>query len=487
VNWTFSEASSYLTGLVPGKIKLGFTRKKDLSFSSTDGWSHFIQAIVQGELPQNIHLTDILTTQLLTALQIHFGEPLPEGNAAVTSKSFFSLKLSEHESQIVAHESSQKWIAIQLGASQEAKTWAPANWAAFLELVLKKNPDYSVILLGGKEDLPREKEIIRLIGRPAQVRSLVGQTGFDLWATIISRAQWLISADTAAIHLASVLGTRVLNISVGPVRWAETGPYGNGHYVVACSRNEPHDCGDHVSPQAVYGAWSYAANEWSHRRQLPVESHFARLALTEHLGMIDIRRARIRDTDSGGGLVYDQMISRPMDVREWASMALGHMARSWYCGWVPSVGQELRRERIGPSLIQKLRELDEASRVLEKICNEASLTSLALKKRSERLRSDRVMRIQDREEIRELARKLFELDELIERLGRAQTPLQAFSQISKVLMHNLAGDHLADLGQESAECYRQLGEGITILREWLKHTLGLARPMAVRAAQPTPV
>jgi ADP-heptose:LPS heptosyltransferase len=501
VNWTFSEASSYLTGLLPGKVKLGFTRKKDLSFSSADGWTHFIQAVVQEGLDQNIHLTDILTTQLLTALQIHFGEPLPEGNAAVTSKSFFSLKLSERDTRILAHESSQKWIAIQLGAGDESKTWDSRNWARFIELVLKRNPDYSIVLLGGKEDLKRERELIRLVGRSPALTSLVGQTDFDLWASVISRAQWLVACDTAAIHLASVLGTRVLNISVGPARWTETGPYGNGHYVVtsslacaACAAgpddkaaSEPHACREHVTGEAAYATWSYAATEWAHRRQDRIEGHFARLGYPEHLTSIDVRRARIRDTESGGGLVYEQMLQRPLTSDEWLSMTLGHIARSWYCGWVPPVGQELRRERIGPALIQKLRELDEATKVLEKVCGEASLTAMSLKKRGEKLRSDRLMRVQDREEIKDLARKLFELDELMERLGRAQQPLQAFSCMAKVLMHNLSGDHLADLGQESAECYRQLGEGIAILRDWLKHTLGLARPMAIRPSQPAPV
>ena len=63
--------------LLPSRVKLGYSRRKDLTMLSADGWSHYIQAVVQGGVAQNIHLTDILTTQLLTALQIHFGEPRP--------------------------------------------------------------------------------------------------------------------------------------------------------------------------------------------------------------------------------------------------------------------------------------------------------------------------------------------------------------------------------------------------------------------------
>ena len=83
MNWSYSDASSYLTAMIPATVKLGYTRAKDQAFSCSDGWSHYMQAIVQGRVDQNIHLTDILTTQLLTALQIHVGDPVDAGDQPV--------------------------------------------------------------------------------------------------------------------------------------------------------------------------------------------------------------------------------------------------------------------------------------------------------------------------------------------------------------------------------------------------------------------
>ena len=40
INWTFSETSSYLTALLPGFIKTGYSRRDDGSLSAIDGWSH---------------------------------------------------------------------------------------------------------------------------------------------------------------------------------------------------------------------------------------------------------------------------------------------------------------------------------------------------------------------------------------------------------------------------------------------------------------
>ena len=507
VNWSYSEASSFLTGLLPARVKLGYSRRKDLTMLSADGWSHFIQAVVQagGALSQNIHLTDILTTQLLTALQIHVGEPAADAGSAVTSKSFFTLQLGERDLGVLSRESSRKWMAIQLGSARRVRSWSPAQWADYIGLVLRKNADYSIVLLGSasRADREREREMMALLQDQEadlkRVVSLVGQTDFDLWASVVSRAHWLLSGDTAAIHLASVLGTRVMNIATGGVRWGETGPYGNGHYVLSASEPcaacdattgadetgaTPHACQDRITPEAAYAVWSYGSTEWVHRRSFTLESHFAKLGCGADLPGIRVFRGRIRDTEAGGGLVYEPVLQRSMEYGEWTAMALGHIARSWYCGWVPPVGAELARERMSPALVKRLRTLDEATKVLAKIYGEACLTSLTLKKKSERLRSDRIMGIQDRQEVRELAHKLYELDELIERMGRTETPLLAFARMSKVLMHNLHGDHLADLGQESAECYRQLTEGLSILRDWVKHTLELTRPVALVSTNP---
>jgi ADP-heptose:LPS heptosyltransferase len=503
VNWSYSESSSYLTGLLPARVKLGYSRRKDTTFCSVDGWSHYMQAVVQNGVQQNIHLTDILTTQILTALQIHFGESTCSGDAPVTSKSFFNLETNPSDLGWCWRDLSRKWIAVQLGAAQESKTWSAENWALTIHKIIERNPGYSVVLLGGSDDKYRAQTIISrletLLGvnplSAKHVMSLVGETDFDLWASVISSCQWVFSCDTAAVHLASVLGTRVLNVSVGPVRWAETGPYGNGHYVVtSCERceacvaeskvPEDHSCREDVSPDSVYAAWSYGSLEWSHRRQTPFETHVDTLKLKSGIEKVKVLRAKIRATQDGGGVYYEPLTSNGLLESEWMGMVIGQVARAWYCGWVPPIGQEIQREKMSPALIQKLRELDDSAKVLSQIYNESAMTALALNKKSSGLKSDKVMRLDDRNELRDLGNKLTELDALVERLGRTQPSLKAFLQMSKVLMHNLRGDGLADLGKESAACYRQLNEGVSVLKDWLDHSLKLAKPVALPRKPP---
>ncbi len=482
MNWSYSEPSSYLTSLLPGRVKLGYLRRKDLSFGCADGWSHYIQAIVQSGMNQNIHLTDILTTQLLTVLQIHAGEPANDGNSPLTSKNFFSLSfdspalLKSGGKEWTWRDISKKWVAIQLGDQTNKTHLNASHWAQLIRLISKQYPDYRFVLLGE----PGERETSRLIlselgetlGRNP-VLSLVGQTDFDLFASVIGASQWLFSEDGPAIALASVLGTRVFHLSHADARWSEVGPYGNGHYTLF-DRN-----GSALTPESIFCAWSYGAQEWEHHRHKTLDQHFSENGLPLELRKLQIYRSKIRNAADGGGIVYESLVAHPFRVSDWSAMVMGHIARAWYCGWVPPVGKELKRTMINPGLIRELRELEESSHQLEKICTDASSLATLLNRRSAKLPSDRIMDIRDKEELQSLGKRLMELDRQIERAGKKHECLQSFTYMFQVLMHNLNGEQLSDLGRESAISYRQLSEGIAILRDWLKHTLQLAKPRAL--------
>ncbi|OFZ82464.1 MAG: hypothetical protein A2583_01670 [Bdellovibrionales bacterium RIFOXYD1_FULL_53_11] len=477
VNWSFSSASSYLAGLVPAFVKLGYSRRTDNTFACEDGWSQYMQAFVQDRVDQNIHVTDILTTQLLTALQIHLGEPENVGNNTVTSKAFFATDPPPRE---VFDSPFTKWIAIQLGASQKEKTWKAGSWARTASIIMNNHPECGIILLGGREERELETAFMNSLEADfagnGRVRSFVGATDFDKWASIIGSCQWLFSADTAAVHLASVLGTRVLNVSVGPVKLAETGPYGNGHYVVSSAHED-------VTPEAVYAAWSYGSGEWSHNLRVPFEKHAEGLGIGKDvLSNARVQRSKIRPSEEGGGVVYEPMIKRELRVGEWIGMAMGHIARTWYCGWTPAVGSEITRDLVSRTLVQSLRQAEKQLAVLSRLLVEGHLMASSISRKSMSLHSQKIMDVRDRMEIQELGAKLAELDQHIDAATASHVVLEPIGKMSKVLMHNLHGNSLVEISRASAAAYQQLNHGAGILRDWIKHTLSLARPVAVMDA-----
>jgi hypothetical protein len=168
-------------------------------------------------------------------------------------------------------------------------------------------------------------------------------------------------------------------------------------------------------------------------------------------------------------------------------MVMGHIARSWYCGWVPTIGQEITRDTISPSLLKEMRQLEESTTVLSKICSQAMLIANTLNHRGSHLKSASVMGLKDKEEIQDLGQKLLELQALVERLGKTQPPLLAFSHMLMVHMHHLKGNHLTEMGKETAACYKSLNEGVAIFSSWIRHTLELVKPVALRTSHITAI
>jgi hypothetical protein len=65
-----------------------------------------------------------------------------------------------------------------------------------------------------------------------RVINLQGRTDLGELAARLSLAHLLVSGDTGTLHLAAALGTRTLGVFLGPASCFETGPYGEGHYVL---------------------------------------------------------------------------------------------------------------------------------------------------------------------------------------------------------------------------------------------------------------
>lgn len=474
LNWTFSESSSHLTSLIPAKVKLGFGRNAESTLTCLDGWTHYMQAIIQGKVRQNIHVTDLLTTQLLTALQIHEGEPTSQGTSA--PKRFFELNLTRSALPELM-QSQTKWIGIQLGASHKAESWPVEEWKQLISKILTRHSDYGIMIFGSKKETPLLQDLFGNADfKPedfSRILPLVGQSHFDEWAYAISRCHWLISADTAAIHLASTVGTRVLNISFGDSRFEETGPYGSGHLIVA--RTD----GDTPTSDAVYGIWSLHHSDWSRDRNRTVETHFSELGFTNDLSTLIAKKSRVRSPDDGGGVTYESLNKGSVSTADWCSRVMGDIARTWYCGWVPPVGQGLAREELSPDILRTLRETIPLAEEVEKDYARAQYVAQQIAIKSGKQKSDRLMGIEAKQELGALGQELCELEASVKMKSATNTLLDGFQKMHTVMMHNLKGTHLKDIANESAASFTQLVEGIRILKTWAKHTLELSRPRKI--------
>ncbi|MCX5907588.1 MAG: glycosyltransferase family 9 protein [Deltaproteobacteria bacterium] len=131
-----------------------------------------------------------------------------------------------------------KVIGLQLGCGGNLRRWPAENFAS-LAYDLVRNRKMPIVLFGSKDEAHLGKAFSRKWKEVAgeepprdYVINLIGKTSIPQLAKALKRCDLLITGDTGTMHLAASVGTRVLAIFLGTALCHETGPYGNGHFVI---------------------------------------------------------------------------------------------------------------------------------------------------------------------------------------------------------------------------------------------------------------
>lgn len=458
VNWTFSaryvRLAAIVTSLVPAMIKLGDYVREDFAIASFDAWSMYRQSLVKNKIEQDIHSTDIITTQLLTALQIHAGDPNPESGAtAVTSRYFFKNITASIPLSWATRTKNLKWVAI------ESASFSSYEW---VESILRRHPDTGVVFLS-------DPKIKMSFAKEFSERLVIIDESLSTDETIhiFSQIQWLISGKSHLVDLASLMNLRVLYIPEN--NWAIDGPYGNGHIVIEAANAE-----------AIYGIWSYYHSEWFHKGTFSLVKHFENLSCTASLNSLTVYRARIRPSQEGGGVSYEKIIPEGLTFESWMIRVRGQMARAWFCGWLPSIDAEVAAMKLSPELIKKIRNIQDSVQVLEKLSKQGKSIAVDLAQSAERLRSVKIMSIEDRHHIEESGKKLLEVEALISRVVQVEPELKCVFSFYQILMHNLTGTTIAQMAKESVQAFELMDEGVEIISVYAQKTLQGAKPKSVQ-------
>src|SRR5262249_10979602 len=139
----------------------------------------------------------------------------------------------------------KKGVVCHLGASQSHKVWPAERWITLLNRVVRET-GREITIVGGKEEFQQAHNIALQVG--AGVKVLAGITSFNELLDTIHKAELFIGGDSGPLHAASLAGTRSLNLSVGNVRFWETGPLTPGSRVVV-SRDPTNLASDRVFEQ----------------------------------------------------------------------------------------------------------------------------------------------------------------------------------------------------------------------------------------------
>jgi ADP-heptose:LPS heptosyltransferase len=119
-------------------------------------------------------------------------------------------------------------VALQLGASDERKRWTPEQFAAMAERLPARAG--TIVLVGSAAERPLGTRAAA--GLTRRYLNAMGETSVVELAALLRRCRLLVTNDTGTMHVATAVGTRVLDLSTGPVFVHETGPYAVGSLAV---------------------------------------------------------------------------------------------------------------------------------------------------------------------------------------------------------------------------------------------------------------
>ncbi len=218
VNLTHTDMSGLITSLVPARKRVGLVARPDRRKGIDSPWMTYLRATARSREFTCFHLVDLFSWSAgvgrdAAGLEIAIA---PEDHAWA-------------EAFLGTHGlTDTPIIAMQLGASQESKQWPTERFAALADAL---DPALGpVLLVGSRGERPLGEAFLARVNR--QVTTSVGDSSLGQLAALLQRCRVLVTNDTGPMHIATAVGTQVIDMSSGRVCAHETGPYGDGNVVV---------------------------------------------------------------------------------------------------------------------------------------------------------------------------------------------------------------------------------------------------------------
>jgi ADP-heptose:LPS heptosyltransferase len=133
-------------------------------------------------------------------------------------------------------DSSDMIIGVQMGANKQFRHWGTINYAAFIRQITDSAPtsEYlKFICFGSTSEASLFDELKAHLSTKHAIVNLTGKTTFGQLAMALSRCRLLLTGDTGTMHLATAVRLPVLALFYASAYYWETGPYGEGHTVIA--------------------------------------------------------------------------------------------------------------------------------------------------------------------------------------------------------------------------------------------------------------
>ncbi|MCP4003086.1 MAG: hypothetical protein GY725_02705 [bacterium] len=216
-NLTHSRASAVLLSLLEAKERVGYSIDREGLRHVENPWLAHMGTLVCARRLNRFNLVDMY---LGAAGLLGCGERM---SVRISSSA------REFAEAILPH--GPHYLAVQLGASSDTKTWSIERYAATLRALAQRLDGLQVVLVGvGSESDAAERLVSECPG--VEFIWLIGQTEVAQLAAVIERCDLLLTGDTGTMHLAGAVGTKTCAVFVGLGTPWETGVYAEGNYAL---------------------------------------------------------------------------------------------------------------------------------------------------------------------------------------------------------------------------------------------------------------
>lgn len=161
------------------------------------------------------------------------------------------------------------WIGIAPFAGHQPKMWPLARMRRLIEIIGLEMPRATLFLFGGGRSERRDLETLRTLHDNAHV--VADHLPLEGELALISRLDLMVAMDSLNMHLAALMGIRVLSIWGATHPYSGFGPFGQGEESIIqistdrlacrpcsifgsrpCFRRD-HACMEWITPEDVYG------------------------------------------------------------------------------------------------------------------------------------------------------------------------------------------------------------------------------------------
>ncbi len=129
------------------------------------------------------------------------------------------------------------FIGFQPGASKPDRRWPAENFIA-LGCWLRESFDVRVLVFGNENERQLAETIAAAVPGAS---SFAGKTTLRELGALLACCRALVTNDTGTMHLASAVGTSIVALFEASAYLRETGPYGEGHWVLQSRDLKEHE------------------------------------------------------------------------------------------------------------------------------------------------------------------------------------------------------------------------------------------------------